>query len=111
MSKDYQIEMSTDWVSYCALVDSTVKELASRKGNQDGLQFFGNSYHAYAKAIIPVAEALERKYSELVSEELHYKLKRQMEKRFEQGLEIFHRYVTEERYKHLWGGGFSGESQ
>lgn len=103
MSGYSQVEMDTDWYTYSALVDSTIKELCSRKGNQEGLHFFNSNFHIYTQAVQPVAEALERKYSTLVSKKVHGELKELLQDRFEQGLNYFHLFVTDSKFKDMWG--------
>lgn len=77
------------------LVDSTVQELISNKGEQEGTHYFNLTFNSYMQRVNPAANDLVNKYESELSPTAFGQLKELLQQRIELGLNWYYLGLTQ----------------
>ena len=76
------------------LIDQTVQELAGKKANEPGEQYFDRWLFEYTHTVHPATEAIVDRFSFYMDKPEHNELKQRLQLLFEAGLNQLHHYLT-----------------
>lgn len=79
---------------FCKLVDTSIQELITNKGNQPGIHYFNSTFHQYMQRVNPAANDLVNKYELELSSIAFSQFKELLQQRVEQGLQWYYFKLT-----------------